>query len=226
MPDLEIAEEAIPETPLMMFSRMGRQQLLREAKARGLTGYASLSNPDLIDRLVQHDQQQIPPEEGEEEAPLIDGVDGDFGPEFDEGGEDPAAEEVASTSAAGSPPAGWQGALADRVEQDRARAAAPPQAAPQPRDQFAAPTRASVRPQRARTGFDEATSTYREEFPIGNRDVDDATHFDCIQGTHKAATDAGYRTRGAPWAGQRVGYSRRQGMRTVIYEVSARTREE
>ena len=66
------------------------------------------------------------------------------------------------------------------------------------------------------------TSTYREEYPIGPRDVDDNTHMELIKATHDAAVAAGFRSRGAPWAGARIGYSKKQGVRTVIYEVSAR----
>lgn len=79
-------------------------------------------------------------------------------------------------------------------------------------------------PARQKTGFFEKTNTFRAEIPIGPRTIDDETHFACIKGTHDAAAEAGFTTRGAPWAGHRVGYSTFQGMRSAIYEVSVRGR--
>lgn len=102
----------------------------------------------------------------------------------------------------------------------------PPAAAQAPAGEVAsAPAGpAPAPPVRQKTGFFPKTNTFRAEIPIGPRKIDDETHFACIQGTHDAALEAGYATRGAPWAGHRVGYSAFQGMRSVIYEVSVRGR--
>jgi hypothetical protein len=78
-----------------------------------------------------------------------------------------------------------------------------------------------------KTGFFPATNTFRAEFPLGPRaTLDDATHFQFIEETHNAAAAAGYRTKGAPLAGTRIGYSvirtENGNMRSVIYETCAR----
>jgi hypothetical protein len=61
---------------------------------------------------------------------------------------------------------------------------------------------------------------YREEFEIGYRDIDDVLHFKLIEEAHHAAWEAGHRTKGAPHAGKRIGFSSRRGVRTAIYEVA------
>jgi hypothetical protein len=90
----------------------------------------------------------------------------------------------------------------------------------------AAPVKATPAPKQ-KTGFFEATNTYRAEFPLGPRaTIDDPTHYQFIEETHNAARAAGYRPKGAPYAGTRVGFSvirtENGAMRSVIYEVCAR----
>jgi hypothetical protein len=77
----------------------------------------------------------------------------------------------------------------------------------------------------SKTGYREVTNTWRTEFPIGSRNqIDDATHFQFIEDTHADATKNGFRTKGAPYAGKRVGRSSitvdGRSITTAIYEVS------
>lgn len=223
-PLIDEEAEALPETPRMRFSRMNRHELQRECKARGLRGDGT--NPEIIERLVSFEEQ------GGVSPDLVDG-DGPL-PLDDEEPQTPAAGGMASAPAAG--PSGatmgaasapeWAVKLSGQLDEFNARPMAPttpPPAAPAPRDQFAGLTRASAREaSRPRIGFDEASSTYRAEFPIGRATLDDPTHFALIQATHDAARGAGLKTRGAPYGGERVGFAARDGMRTAIYQVSAR----
>ncbi len=64
-------------------------------------------------------------------------------------------------------------------------------------------------------------SGYRVEHLVGPRPIDDVSHFQLLEDTHNRAREAGYRTKGAPYAGLRVGYAADdRGNRTAIYEVS------
>jgi hypothetical protein len=66
---------------------------------------------------------------------------------------------------------------------------------------------------------------FREEFPLGSREIDDQYHFHLITETQAAAYAAGHIPKGGAHIGHRVGYSvDGAGRRTVIYEVPIRTR--
>lgn len=233
-------EEAFPETPRMRFSRMKRHELQRECSARSLRGDGT--NPEIIERLVAFEEQGgVSPDlvAGGTPLPLDDEpliVEDDESQTQAPGPQTPAAGGMASAPAAG--PSGttsaapdWAVKLSGQLDQfsahQAAPAAAPPPDAPAPRDQFAGLTRASAREaSRPRVGFDDHSNTFRAEFPIGNRGgaLDDPTHFALIEATHAAAREAGLSTRGAPYGGERVGFGVQRGMRTAIYQVSARQR--
>lgn len=68
---------------------------------------------------------------------------------------------------------------------------------------------------------------FRAVHPTLSRQIDDARHMQFIAATHEAAQRAGLHTRGAPWAGHRVGFTvitEPNGMPVLaaIYEVAAR----
>ena len=63
---------------------------------------------------------------------------------------------------------------------------------------------------------------YRKAYPVPSTEVADSRHMELIAATHEAATQEGLRTRGAPWAGHRVGFKFGDLGLMAIYEVSAR----
>lgn len=81
-------------------------------------------------------------------------------------------------------------------------------------------------PKKQKVGFFPERNTWRSEFPVGTRHIDDSTHVALIDATQDDAVKHGYRLRGgenARGAGMRIGFSNDpNGMRTVIYEVFAR----
>lgn len=66
-------------------------------------------------------------------------------------------------------------------------------------------------------------STYRVEYPLGNREIDDPYHYHLIGETQAAAQAAGHHPKGGIGIGQRLGYGAdANGRRTVVYEVPVR----
>lgn len=71
----------------------------------------------------------------------------------------------------------------------------------------------------------QAPTTFRQQYTIGDRALDDGYHFALIEETQRAARAAGLEPKGGVGIGSRVGYGvDDHGARTVTYEVPLRRR--
>lgn len=220
------------------YSQLGFRDLQKLCKARGLL--ADGKAPELIKKLREHDR--VTGSAVDLTVPDVE-PDGDDGPEIDLlalGDVVPAGApdggEVASAPSSGPSP----GLEPGPVERSQVVAFGPTGPALVPPDQGRSVTPAPIVPETAGRRHEERNLTtrggpvenpnreitaYRVEHAVGPRDLIDADHFDLIARTHALAEEAGYRTRGAPTIGTRVGYATgSDGGRTAIYEVSVRRR--
>jgi hypothetical protein len=191
----------------MEYSTRTRPELIKLCKDRGLSGAGTTE--DLIERLQAQDAELA--EQGQvDDDPLADDdeqeVDEPVTDTSDEGTE-PAAEPVASTSAAQPETRVPQVVAAERSEQateDKAAADQSGRADPAVKD--------------GRTG-----KVFRREF-YPTRTLDDGYHAHLIAETHHAAHAAGLRTKGGLTVGHRVAESvDAAGKPTVVYEVYVAT---
>jgi len=198
-PAADAADTPVELTLEQRLSRMGLRELQQEAKGRGLSGAGNTAQ--LVGRIVDYEANGgiIPEEPPMELKPGIAPA---------PTGNPPAAPAPGNAHLA---PAATTAAPADVV---------PPASA--------GSTTPAARSLPSKTGFRPDMNTWRSELTLGPRGtIDDATHFQFIEDTHNEARQAGYRSKGAPHAGKRVGrssISTGDGRRitTVIYEVSVR----
>jgi hypothetical protein len=173
------------------YSTMNRPELLALCKQRGLSGAGTTE--DLIDRLQAQDAAAEPADQDED--PLADEPD-------DEAGDAPTSESVPETESAETAPA--ESPVSAPAAESVAEASTKPDG----------PTGPDPRVKEGPTG-----NVFRWQFYL-DRDIDDQYHRHLIAETHHAAALAGHRTKGAPHAGHRVGYSQdAAGKRTAVYEV-------
>jgi len=72
-------------------------------------------------------------------------------------------------------------------------------------------------------GYRNPRGAYHAVFPVDSEQVSDEDHMWYLTLTHQNARELGYRTRGAPYAGRRVGFTRAEdGQLLAVYEISAR----
>ncbi|HEX8106101.1 MAG TPA: hypothetical protein VF516_00170 [Kofleriaceae bacterium] len=185
-------------------STLSRPQLMKAAAARGLQQVGT--NVELVNRINQWQQEQglyPPPPPDEDELDLEVGDDEDD----DEPG--PAPEAV-----------GTERAPDPDEDEDPEPAPLPMPAAPTMKlpaaGKVASSPAAGVK--KRRTG--EFPSGWRAEYRVGWSGINDELHFRLIEETHHRAVEAGYRTKGAPYAGLRIGYHGQGDARTVVYEVA------
>lgn len=73
-------------------------------------------------------------------------------------------------------------------------------------------------------GYHNPRGSYRHHIPVEGTEISDQDHMQYLEQTHQAARELGYRTRGAPHAGHRIGFvTGEDGQLNAIYEISART---
>lgn len=213
-------------------SRLSRGQLMKAAKLREMPIDVSHSNIDLINSLnqwmdangVRRPAVEVEAEDetGEDDGPDFD-LDAETLSQAPATGATSASAPVAGT-ATGAPTIQGDSVTISRTEWDSMQAAIARLLAGQqgavakPLDEAtAAPVGINAAPQK--TGV--FPGGYRAEHIIGHRGIDDTLHFQLLESTHNEAVAAGYRTKGAPLAGLRIGYSKDdRGVPTAIYEVS------
>jgi hypothetical protein len=204
--------------PRVVPSTLNRGQLLKACNARpGLEITVSDTNIQLIEKLTAWQNDYLPAVvEPDDEDGDEDGLDLD----------DEVAQAVGELREAAKQPVDVPAYVphADRdpapmsIDAIAAREAAPKPPAAGPKS-ASGPAAGQVRatPKR-RTG--EFPGGYRAEFLVGFRGIDDNLHRTLLEETHHKAWEDGYRTKGAPYAGLRIGFHGDGDRRTVVYEVS------
>jgi len=243
--DAEPAEEVVPD-----YSRLGFRDLQQLVKARGMT--ADGRHAELIEKLKAWDAERgrepdltIPADDGDEVDLLADD-DTDTTAHTPEPADSPdhaqAAPETQSTpetpsgggeAASASPPDGTV-TITHPLGTGTLTAASPATVIISAPGQLEGlpPALIRGRPNMAakngvvRVGEGHGAAevrAFRQEWPLGPRDITDTDHARFLADTHAAAWAAGHETKGGVTIGERIGYSTdAHGARTVIYQVPMR----
>jgi hypothetical protein len=202
--------------PRVVPSTLNRGQLVKACNMRpGLETSVSDTNVQLIEKLTAWQNDYLPAVEDDEDEDDGDGfdLDNELMPAVVEAARQPVDTPIRASHADRDPAPTPIDALAARDAAPKPPAAGANSASAPAAGQ----DRPAARPKR-RTG--EFPGGYRAEFQVGYRGIDDNLHRTLIEETHHKAWEAGYRTKGAPYAGLRIAFHGQGDRRTVVYEVA------